>query len=103
VSSHVAELGGELAENGTNQHSAGIGDTKPSNENDATYIELAIDLDLSAPIPFRHHINAPAPLVRTAGSVAPGRLESTPAHEEPILDTGLATSPGPPTTRRTGW
>lgn len=33
-----AELGGELAENGTNQHSAGFSDTKPSTKPDATYI-----------------------------------------------------------------
>ena len=45
-----AELGGELADNGTNQHSGGVGDTKPSNrDNDATYVVARLNRDRPVP------------------------------------------------------
>lgn len=41
-----SELGGELAENGTNQHSAGVRDTKPiERKDDATYVTARLRRD----------------------------------------------------------
>ena len=108
VRSHVAEVGEELAENGEIGKGRGnsFGDTKPNGrENYATYTADGYEPLIPGTVDSRRRVGVPWRQEKcpraggTAGGVAPGECDYTPAHGETIPATGTVAPSGPPTNK----